>query len=115
MEDKFLKIILLTLLFGVFGYITMMIYAHVHEDVHVAIYRSYKVNSTSTFNYWTGEAYTKATGNYSACNENCRYEHNLNEIVGYNLAIFIFTICSLTFIVFLSLIIFERQQRHETE
>jgi hypothetical protein len=115
MEDKFVKIILLTVLFCVFGYITTMVYANVHEDVHVAIYNAYGVNSTKTINYISGQAYTQTNGNYSSCTERCVFSHNLNEIIGYNAALFIFTICVLTFIVFLSTIIFSKPNETKRE
>ena len=86
----------------------MIVYAQVHEDVHAAIYSSYGVNSYSSINYFTGKAYTQATGNYSSCNENCQYTHNLNEIIGYNVALILFTACLLVFVVLLSLIAFEK-------
>jgi hypothetical protein len=75
------------LCFIIVGWGFNLIGTYIHEQVHVAIFNNYNISSIVKINWLTGEGVT--IPNYEQyklyCNEQCKFSHSLNEIIGYNI------------------------------
>ena len=84
-------IILKTIVFILFFYTAVYTTAWQHELVHQRIYEDYNISSTIKINWisglWTNTiATTTAYTNSKECPISCRQAHEMNEVVGYNVA-----------------------------
>jgi len=78
----------LTLLFMIVIFLGFLGIGYMHEQVHVEIFRSYKIESHVEYLSHFPDFVTIADGNYSMCTESCVLAHNINEVVGYHLLFF---------------------------
>lgn len=78
--------------FLLFAFMIYLSFTFQHESAHKEIYRTYGIDSEIHVNpniLSSQKAYTKATSGVENCSDNCVLAHNINEIVGYHLAVFI--------------------------
>jgi len=83
---KLIKIIL----FGIMIYLVGIKYITQHESIHQIIYSRYNIETKTDFNLLTLSAKTNTFGNYSNCNDSCKFQNSMNDIIGYNIALLIF-------------------------
>lgn len=107
MVFKTLFKLLITLIFvGIFLlaiYVVMMNHISLHEAIHKSIWEDYDINSTIEINFKTISGTTTADLNEynNKCNDYCKFQHNLNDIVGYNIV----TLVLFTLVIFAGLVI----------
>ncbi len=93
---KLIEFIIKAILFAIliFSFVYILGFADIrqHEYIHKEIYEDYGINSTVEINYITLTGVTTTEGDYESCNDFCYLQHNLNEIIGYNMTILIFTL-----------------------
>ncbi len=97
MKHKYIWTIIL--LFSL-AYITGVSYIIAHEAIHYTIFTRYNIESRIEMDY------LRVRGNVipesmEKCNDSCKSQHALNDIVGYNVATFI---AFITFMFFVYLI-----------
>lgn len=75
-------------------------YVTYHETIHQNIFNHYDIKSNISINYFklSGTTIPSSYDNYT---EICLSMHTWNDIIGYNLAVFIYFIIILTFIILL--------------
>jgi predicted PurR-regulated permease PerM len=80
----------------------------VHEDVHVAIFNNYNINSTVKIDWLTAAGTTSPNSDQYRlyCNDLCKFSHSLNEIIGYNISLISFTIMVGIYILGILLMVF---------
>lgn len=91
-----------SILFIVSAMLIFMYGVYIHELVHQAILEDYGIESNITWSF--SGAYVE--WNSSKCNEMCLMQHNMNEVVGYNLQMFYLLIT----VGFLILILFKENE-----
>jgi len=76
-------------------------YMSQHEFIHAQIFKRYYAHPITEINYFklTGKTYIPQKENYK-CNEFCKMQHTFNDIVSYNVALFIYFICVIYLIKF---------------
>lgn len=67
-----------------------------HEEAHVAIYKSYGVDSTVEWKWWGAQTVAYPG---DKCNDSCLMQHNLNEIITYNLNCVAMLIWGIAFVI----------------
>ena len=65
-------------------------YINSHEFNHMQIYNRYNVTVYSEIDYRTLSGMTVPLENIENCNDACKLAHGLNDIISYNLVVFIF-------------------------
>ena len=75
-------------------------YITYHETIHQNIFTHYNIKSNISIHYLKLSGTTTPTS-YDNCTESCLSSHELNDIVGYYLAVFIYFTIILVFIIFL--------------
>jgi len=91
--------LLLIGIFIVLGIIFAWTYMQVHEQVHVAILRSYGISSITHINWLSASTQPINQTDYELkCTAECHQSNNLTDVVGYHTAILIFCITGLFFI-----------------
>jgi len=94
-----IKNIKTTIIFAILGIIFAFTYMTVHEQVHVAIFRSYGINSITQINWFTaGTSPLNQTEYDLKCTVECHLANNLTDVVGYHTAILIFCLTGLFYI-----------------
>ena len=71
-------------------YILGLAYINSHEFIHRQIYARYAIESDTKINYLTLSGITIPKGDLGTCNDYCKLDHALNDIISYNLVILIF-------------------------
>lgn len=100
---------LTALLLVVFMYAIGLGWVSSHEMIHKQIYSRYGISSEITIDYvWlSGETIPKedkgcwidnTSTNLTPFNNYCRLEHTLNDIIGYNVGIFLIALFSIFFL-----------------
>ena len=98
MKLKRILIVLLSLFCLI--YLVGLAYINSHEVIHAQIYNRYGISSYSQIDYIFLSGFTKPDGaEIYKCNDVCKLQHSLNDIIGYNIRIIIFNLWAL-FIVF---------------
>lgn len=87
-------------------------YTTSHEFLHERIYKRYNIPSITEINYGKLEGRTLiSTIDYYKCNDYCKLQHSLNDIVGYNVTIIIFSAWSMFFLWLLYKRLFENENK----
>jgi len=71
-------------------YMIGLSYINSHEFNHMQIYNRYNVKVYSEIDYTTLSGKTIPLENIENCNDFCKLSHSLNDIISYNLVVFIF-------------------------
>jgi len=71
-----------------------------HETIHKSIFTHYNIDSNISINYFKLSG-TTTPSSYKDCTDICLSMHTWNDIIGYYLAVFIYFIIILVFIIFL--------------
>lgn len=89
-----LQLFIVSLLFTGLGWGLIIVSTMIHEDVHSAIFTNYNVSSTITVNRLTGGGFTtpNSTEYHLYCTDDCKFLNSMNEIISYNLDIFVFAV-----------------------
>ncbi len=86
-----IKGILMAIFIGILIYLVGLGYINSHEFIHQQIYSRHDVSSYSIVDYKRLSGFTlPAEEEIYRCNDFCKLQHGLNDIIGYNLAIFVF-------------------------
>jgi hypothetical protein len=94
-----IKNIRTTIVFALLGIIFAFTYMNVHEQVHVAILRSYDISSVSHLSWFSASTTPlNQTDHDLKCNNECHLANNLTDVVGYHTAILIFCLTRLFYI-----------------
>jgi hypothetical protein len=85
------KIFLILIVFFLFWTIGAK-YISQHEFIHSKIFRSYGINSETNIDYFklNGVTYPIGAEIDKKCNDTCKLANSLNDIIGYNVALFIY-------------------------
>ena len=93
---SFLKALKLIILFGLLIYISGIAYLNSHEFIHKQIYARYDIQSQTSIDYRFLYGKTVPINPteevYNQCNDSCKMQHSLNDIMGYYLVIGIMTL-----------------------
>jgi len=82
--------------YALLGIIFAFTYMQVHEQVHVAILRSYGIASVTQINWLSASTAPLNQTDYDLkCDTNCHLANNLTDVVGYHTAILIFVLTGL--------------------
>jgi len=93
-------------------YLVGLKYITSHEFIHRKIYDRYDIPSFSEITL-TLEAKTLISSlDYGKCSDFCKLQHTLNDIIGYNLTIFIFNLWALFFLWLLYQKIFKNENKN---
>ena len=88
-----------TIIFLLLGMIFAWTYMTVHEQVHVAILRSYSISSVTQTNWLSASTKPLNQTEYDEkCTPNCVLANNMTDVVGYHFAILIFCLTGLFYI-----------------
>lgn len=88
-----------TIVFALLAIIFAFTYMNVHEQVHVAIFRSYGIASVTQVNWLSASTAPLNQTDYDLkCTANCILANNLTDVVGYHTAILIFVLTGLFYI-----------------
>ena len=97
MRHKFL--IMLVILVALFCFIGE-IYIISHEAIHRHIFNKYEVESIVEIGFLHGSVAPLKRDMWK-CNDSCKLQHTLNDVVGYNVAVFMICIILLLLTYFL--------------
>jgi hypothetical protein len=87
-----------SVIFFIFGVLSLILVGYLHEQVHVSIYEDY--NISSKVNYISSFPDFQTIPDKPCPTESCIEQHNFNEAVGYNtLPILFVLIIGLGFII----------------
>lgn len=91
---KFTKFILMVILILSLIYINGLGYIITHEQAHKQIFKRYNIESDIRINYkWLGGITIPRESEESGeCNDYCKLQHGINDAIGYNTAVLIFTL-----------------------
>lgn len=100
---KFKHKILACLIIFIFTFVLLYVVSYMvglghtksHEFIHKKIFNRYDLSSKTTIDYLTLSGVTEImpNQNYSKCNDFCKLANAENDIIGYNISVFINFIC----------------------
>lgn len=68
-------------------------YISQHEFIHHQIFKQYGIDSKVQINYLTLNGVTMPNKDYyTKCDSFCKMQHTINDVIGYNVALFIYFI-----------------------
>ena len=106
---KILRKILSWVLIIIFIYFIYFSFIVSHEAIHSQIFNRYGIRNDINFKFLPiPRGVVTPYGNYTLCNDSCKLQHSLNDIVGYNLVILLLF---LTGVLFLSKIRIRRKTK----
>jgi len=83
----------------IFIYLIGIMFITSHEVIHYSIFARHGVESEMSFDFFPiPRGMVIPTGNYELCNDSCKFQHALNDIVGYNLVMFMSFLLVLNYI-----------------
>lgn len=78
-------------------YLIAILFITSHEAIHYYIFARYEVDAKINLVFFPlPKGIVVPIGNYQNCNDFCKFQHALNDIVGYNLVVLIFVLFGLT-------------------
>ena len=89
--EKLYRFFLTAIVIAIMIYIIGLGYINQHEMVHRYIYHRYGIDSVTKIDPRTISGVTVTLGNEENCNDYCRLQHGINDVIGYSVAIMIFT------------------------
>ena len=96
MSERGKQNIKILITYAMIGIIFAFTYMTVHEQVHVAIFRSYNIASVSQINWLSASTRPLNQTDYDLkCTAECHQSNNMTDVVGYHLAILIFCLVGL--------------------
>ena len=73
----------------IFFYLIGVMFITSHEVIHYQIFSRYNVESNMDFDFFPiPRGVVTPIGDYKLCNDSCKAQHALNDIIGYNLVVF---------------------------
>lgn len=80
----------ISIFFLIIGMLTIFMFGYMHEQAHIAIYKSYGVKAEAT--YFANFPDMTTTAEKPCPTDTCFLANNINEIVGYPLLVILTTI-----------------------
>jgi len=84
---KLVSYILLILIIFLFSYLIGLMYTTSHENIHVLIFNRYNITVEEydiDYIYLSGSVTPNQIEFWERCNDDCKFQHAMNDIVGYN-------------------------------
>ena len=95
MKLKFTLIITILL---IWIYLSCLGYITSHEAIHSKIFSRYGVDNEIKISFFPiPRGKVIPIENYENCNDSCKFQHSLNDIIAYNLVVFLFFLTGLFF------------------
>jgi len=69
-----------------------------HERIHKKIYSRYFIESEMNVSIFTGSVMPNNLSEYDKCNDACKTQHTINDVISYEMENLIFTLFGLFFI-----------------
>jgi len=88
--EAFFKLMIMILLIGAFLYYLGIMSVNSHEQVHQLIFSRYDIKSNITINSILSGKTSVLKEEYYKCNDYCKTQNALNDIIGYNVRTVIF-------------------------
>jgi len=69
-----------------------------HERIHKKIFSRYFINSTMKVNTFTGSVMPNNLSEYDKCNDDCKTQHTINDVISYEMDNLIMALFGIFFI-----------------
>ena len=93
------KKVIYTIIILAFLYSIAIMFITSHEAIHYQIFARYDVESEISFDFFpVPKGVVVPFGDYKLCNDSCKLQHALNDIIGYNLVVLISFLLVLNYI-----------------
>lgn len=108
-----MKIWVFLILLALLIWITGFNWLNLHESVHKQIFSRYNITSESHIvsHVFLAGMTIPDEENLENCNDSCKFQHAMNDIIGYNLAALVFASWAL----FLACIAYKKMQRKKNK
>ena len=101
MKDSTIRLIQIFLLLIVIGVLYIGVAYNStagHERIHKKIFSRYDIDTNMTFGIFTGSVVVNNMSDYYKCNDACKTQHTLNDVITYPIIDLINTIFGLFFV-----------------
>lgn len=93
------KKVIYTIIILFFLYSIAIMFITSHEVIHYSIFARYDIESEMSFDFFpVPRGVVIPFGDYELCNDSCKFQHALNDIIGYNLVVLISFLLVLNYI-----------------